>query len=1065
MAFKLTQQAIQNWGGKAVFAEAEALMKRGSVLRADYQPPWLEGEIVRDTGELRPRAKVNDSGIVENKCPCYASREQGLVCCHVVAIALTVLRRTTDPLREQKYLEEQRRAKRMAEPTHAAAYLRCDSNGTPAALLITVPATWQQDFLRGEIALGCALFLENRIVPMDQADRTRAYKFTPADENLLTVLDDICGGPTGGRITMKPPDFLNVLELRRNTTLAMTDGTALTVNATPMHMLVRLDLDRENGELLVNAHTELPFMRASEFPTYFVSGRKGWALGAGHLWPLENVLPLPYHAIYQAPIVIARPDVLRFLQVELPELQKAATVESEITPDIFPSDPATPVFQLTVRGSPASLAAELKAVYANRELAAAGPAKDGGFAIPDPTDILHYFTRNKPAEERALARLGEAGFRGPDGGALEPLAGTREVLNFLGSQIPALRRLGWKVHLEGKAAGFHESLAVATPVVHVAETGEGGWFDVGFEFESPGGSKLTPAEIQRALNRGDAFLERDGQTVVLLDRDAIESMRGVFSDCNGRESNRPGFFRLPSVYAPYVRSSLTALDGVDIEEPPNWRDRATRQNRELKIEPVALGDPLENILRPYQKEGVYWLRFLEKVNFCGLLADEMGLGKTLQTLTWLQLERSDPEARGQPALIVCPTSLVENWAREAQQFTPKRKVLIISGSKRHELWDEVAKSDIVITSYALLRRDIEHHLAHNFSVAVLDEAQHIKNRSTQNALAVKQIRAVNKLVLTGTPVENGVADIWSIMDYLMPSYLGDYELFRAQYEMPIAGGDRDGEIAQTKLRRKLHPFMLRRLKRDVAKDLPEKLIKTSFCVLSPDQQAVYNAILQESRRRIGNLVAEKGFARCHIEILAILMKLRQICCHLELLKDPELLTRVEAPSAKMDQFFEILDEAMDGGHRVLVFSQFVSMLQILRREMEARKLPYCYLDGQSKDRMAQVQRFNLQHDIPAFLISLKAGGTGLNLTGADMVVHFDPWWNPAVEDQATDRAHRIGQKRTVYSIKLIAEHTIEEKVLALQRRKQAVIAATISTGDEAIMQSLSWNDIKDLLEI
>jgi len=440
----------------------------------------------------------------------------------------------------------------------------------------------------------------------------------------------------------------------------------------------------------------------------------------------------------------------------------------------------------------------------------------------------------------------------------------------------------------------------------------------------------------------------------------------------------------------------------------------------------------------------------------------MGLGKTLQTLTWLQLPRLDPAARNKPALIVCPTSLVENWAREAQQFTPERRVLVVSGARRHERWEEIPSSDLVITSYALLRRDIERYAACDFGVAVLDEAQHIKNRSTQNAVAVKQLRARHKLVLTGTPVENGVADLWSIMDFLMPGYLGDYELFRGSYEQPIAAGDRDGEVAQAKLRRKLHPFLLRRLKRDVAKDLPEKLVKTSFCVLTPDQQRVYNALLQESRRRVGDLMAQKGFARCHLEILAILMKLRQVCCHLELLKLPEL-AKAEGPSAKLEQFFEILDEAMDGGHRMLVFSQFVSMLQIIRRELEARGLPYCYLDGQSKDRLAQVQHFNQERGIPVFLISLKAGGTGLNLTGADMVVHFDPWWNPAVEDQATDRAHRIGQKRTVYSIKLIAEQTVEEKVLALQRRKQAIIGATISSADEAIMQSLKWDDVRELL--
>ena len=1064
MSFKLTQVAIQNWGGPSVFRDAEELVKRGAILRADYQPPWLTGEIARGTGELRARAKISDSGIMENLCPCYASREQGLVCTHTVALALTVLRRTTDPLREQKYQEEQRRARRLAE-VKVSDYIRCTPDGAPANLLLTMPASWQADFARGEVPLGCALFIDGRIVPLDQVPRDRTYQLAPADANLLLVLDDICDGPAASRVPARPPDFLNVLDLRRNAAILVAGSGELTINTTPMRTLVRVDLDRENGELLVNAHTELPFLRSGEFPAYFVSGRKGWAFGASQFWPLENVLPLPYHAIYQAPIVIARRDVMRFLKSELPELQKVVTVELEadIASNAFTSTPATPTFRLQVRGSPASLAAELFAVYGQHEIAAGAPDKGGALSLPDPDDILRYLERNPTAEQRALARLAETGLRGDSGATLSPLTGTREVLNFLGSQIPALRRIGWKVQLDGKIAGFHEGMAVATPVVRVASTMDNGWFDVGFEFEDPAGGTLEPGEIQRALRRGESYLTRNGRTI-LLDRDAIDSMHGVFSDCQSREGNQPGHFRMPSIYAPYVRSSLTALDGVDVEEPPDWRERASRQNREIRLEPVALGDPLEGILRPYQKEGVYWLRFLESGGACGLLADEMGLGKTLQTLTWLQLPRVDPDARGKPALIVCPTSLVENWAREAQQFTPHRKVLIISGTRRHELWDEIATSDLVITSYALLRRDIERYEACDFGVAVLDEAQHIKNRSTQNALAVKQIRARYKVVLTGTPVENGVADLWSIMDFLMPGYLGDYELFRGEYEQPIMAGDRDGEVAQTKLRRKLHPFLLRRLKRDVAKDLPEKLTKTSYCILSPDQQRVYNTLLQESRKRVGDLVAEKGFERCSMEILAILLKLRQVCCHLELLKLPEL-AKAERPSSKLEQFFELLDEAMDGGHRILVFSQFVSMLQIIRRELDSRGLTYCYLDGQSKDRMTQVQRFNQQQNIPVFLISLKAGGTGLNLTGADMVVHFDPWWNPAVEDQATDRAHRIGQKRTVYSIKMITEQTVEEKVLALQKRKQAIIGATISSADETILKSLTWDDVRDLLGV
>jgi SNF2 family DNA or RNA helicase len=516
------------------------------------------------------------------------------------------------------------------------------------------------------------------------------------------------------------------------------------------------------------------------------------------------------------------------------------------------------------------------------------------------------------------------------------------------------------------------------------------------------------------------------------------------------------------IHAAYVQAALHSLDGVDVEAAPEWLAKAQQQNRDLKIEPVPLGDPLEGILRDYQKSGVYWLQYLEKSGFCGILADEMGLGKTLQTLTWLQLNRQSEAAHGKPALIICPTSLVENWAEEAAKFTPHLRVLKMHGADRHDHWDQVAESNLVITSYALIRRDLDQYLQHEFSVAALDEAQHIKNRTTQNAEAVKKIQAHHKLVLTGTPIENSVSDLWSIMDFLMPGYLGSHKLFREKYELPIQNGGPDAELAQIKLRRKLHPFLLRRLKKEVAKDLPDKIQRVAHCTLSKDQHMVYKKLLESAKKEITSLVDAKGFNKSRMQVLKILLQLRQTCCHLDLLKLPDL--KSEYPSAKMELFFELVDEALDAGHRILVFSQFTTMLGILREELEARNLKHCYLDGSTKNRQERVREFNTDRSIPLFLISLKAGGTGLNLTGADMVIHFDPWWNPAVEDQATDRAHRIGQKNTVYSIKLITKNTVEEKVLQMQQRKKSVIDATLEK-EGTFEQGLSWNDVQELLSI
>ena len=444
----------------------------------------------------------------------------------------------------------------------------------------------------------------------------------------------------------------------------------------------------------------------------------------------------------------------------------------------------------------------------------------------------------------------------------------------------------------------------------------------------------------------------------------------------------------------------------------------------------------------------------------------MGLGKTIQTLAWLSLQRVRGEKA--PAIVVCPTSLVENWAHEARHFVPDMKAIVLSGAQRREDFDKIPGSDLAITSYALMRRDIEEYRKFRFSAVVLDEAQNIKNQNTQNARSVKQLDpSAARLVVTGTPIENSVSDLWSIMDFLMPGYLGHYETFKRAYEEPLLGdaGSEEYQDAARRLRDKLAPFLLRRLKRQVAKDLPPKVVQIGWCRLSDEQRRVYNRILDESRMQVTGSVKSVGFEKSRMLILTVLLRLRQVCCHLALLGKENPIPDAENPSGKLDHLLDLLERAISGGHRTLVFSQFVEMLHIIRDELQRRKIPFCYLDGSSKDRMESVQRFNTDESIPVFLISLKAGGTGLNLTGADEVIHVDPWWNPAVEEQATDRAHRIGQKNTVHSVRLITSDTIEERVLQMQRRKRAIINSTVETGDEQTLSKLTWADVQKLLDI
>ncbi len=1062
----ITVSLLESWGGKQVLHEARLLVEQGLVLKAEYEQPWISGTLLHNSRPFNTRMRVLPDGNVESECPCYANRERGIICSHVIALGLVIASQIADPMRQRKMQAERRRADQLAAVDESQFIKRAapgSPNSCPASVTVRLDPAWIEGIANDAIPLLPYISTTDRSVPISRVPNQTTLALSREDDNLLFALEDIAGGPVPDILPVSRRDFMTILSGRIGETLSDCENNPILIHAKKVYSILALDLLPESGALQLSLSTTPPFLPPGDDPVYIIDAHTAWVYAADHLWPIGNVVPEPYQSLYQAPLLINRPDILRFLHGEVPMLQRKVGLSSDISTDLFTIDPANPAFRLEILGSPASLAATLYAQYGDVVCIADKPDKQDHFSLPDPDDCMRYLVRNRQAEQTALLRLRHWGLIGESGDSLQSLVGTREVRNFLGSALPALRRDGWKIDLQGRIHPFFESLSFVTPVVQVSPSDDQRWFDVSFRFEDAAGATVRPDQIHDALRKQDASIEHNGSTL-LLDAEAITSLLDVFGDCGtGAPQAPPGCFRLSSVYAPYVEASLRNLEGIDIEDTDSWRRKAHLSNRLQALEPIDMPPHLDAILRPYQKDGVSWLRFLEANGFCGLLADEMGLGKTLQTLAWLQLPRLDPACSGKPALVVCPTSLVQNWAEEAARFAPALNTLPVSGNQREDLWQQAPNMDLVITSYALLRRDLEACLSLHFAAVILDEAQHIKNHSTRNAQAAKQLRAHHKLVLTGTPVENGVADLWSIMDFLMPGYLGSHQQFRTLYERPIAKDDPDAAERQTKLRRKLHPFLLRRKKRDVAKELPPKIERVASCDLSPDQKVVYRELLAQSRRHIADVVAARGFQQARMEILTTLLRLRQACCHLDLLKWDQLTA--ERPSAKMELFSELVDEAIDGGHRILVFSQFVTMLHILRKDLENRGIPYCYLDGSTKDRMAQVHRFNTTRSIPVFLISLKAGGTGLNLTGADMVIHYDPWWNPAVENQATDRAYRIGQKRTVYSVKLITKGTVEEKVLAMQNRKMAVIQATVESPDDALPEILSWEDVQQLLEM
>ena len=516
-----------------------------------------------------------------------------------------------------------------------------------------------------------------------------------------------------------------------------------------------------------------------------------------------------------------------------------------------------------------------------------------------------------------------------------------------------------------------------------------------------------------------------------------------------------GRMHLPAYRALYLNKLLEEHEEIASNRDRNFR-RLARSFKTASEADVEVPSSLQDVLRPYQEQGFRWLNTLCQYGFGGVLADDMGLGKTVQLLT-LILHEKESGAK-QPSLIVCPSSLMYNWQAECQRFTPQLRSVIIAGSQaeRRPVLQRAGEYDLLITSYDLLKRDFPIYEELRFHIAALDEAQFIKNHASAGAKAVKTLHAEHRFALTGTPMENRLSELWSIFDYLMPGFLYPYETFRREMETPIVKtGD---EQATRRLRRMVGPFILRRLKTDVLRDLPEKTEETRPVSIEDEQRRLYDAQVARLQDMLAQADAE-DFQKNRIAVLAQLTRLRQICC------DPSLtVENYKGPSAKREALLDLLRSAIDGGHKVLVFSQFTSMLALIEEDLKAEGIPYMLLTGETpkEERVEMTDRFN-RDDTPVFLISLKAGGTGLNLVGADIVVHYDPWWNLAVQHQATDRAHRIGQEKPVSVYKLIARNTIEEKIVKLQESKRE-LADSILAGDHASLASLSREELMELVE-
>ena len=476
------------------------------------------------------------------------------------------------------------------------------------------------------------------------------------------------------------------------------------------------------------------------------------------------------------------------------------------------------------------------------------------------------------------------------------------------------------------------------------------------------------------------------------------------------------------------------------------------------VETLTLPQGINAEFREYQLKGFGWLWFMYKYGLNGILADDMGLGKTLQALTVLQ--KAKEEDGPMPTLVIAPTTVVFNWESEIQKFAPTLSCLKLQGGERKQFFKKIPEYDVVITSYALVRRDIAKLKDINFRYIILDESQNIKNATSQTAQTVKQLNSQHKLALSGTPIENKLEELWSVFDFLMPGFLFTMADFNSRYVNPIM--ERQDKIVEKRLKLQIYPFILRRMKRDVAKDLPDKVENIAYCELTDEQKDFYLQVLDSTKEELFKSIEQNGLEKSRLSIFSALLRMRQICCHPRLYDKNNVKNVIS--SGKFEKLKVMLEEIISEKHRILLFSQFVDMLDIVKAWLEKTGIKYEYLTGKTKDRQGAVERFNNDPTIPIFLISLKAGGTGLNLTGADYVIHYDPWWNPAVEDQATDRAYRIGQKKKVFVYRLITRNTVEEKIQKLKTIKRNLVDSVISV-DRNITKSLTMDDIREIFSV
>ena len=986
-----TEEILRKAASWQAFKEGKSLLDGGMVVEVTAGAASWQGTVRMGKRLMKVTVVVKSPTYLDTNCPCSDNQRSGSFCCHAVATGLATLKPAVATRSIQATVQKVQSSQVAAVPWQ-----------------ILLPLNWREALTRGKFAATLAVATNEEISPAD--DRLSAWL---AKENVVN----------------KPLLSLNLDGQRVSSLLeSIADHPRLAVGKD------RLSIQIRSGERLqlTTAEHRLDHILLVPDPESRV-----WTSVGGSFWQITEVLVTRVgEGTIPADLASNFGELALGKSVKIPTQKFFNHLESWQEWLHFPEGSwldtlhfvqAPCVLELTLEGSLQHLEAQLAVRYG-----LATPVPPGLGKVDGLPQLLgeHCQVRDLGKEERAATRMMKAGFTVENfSSGRWVMKGESAILEFLTKSLPLLRK-EWTV-VEGERFGHvQKQVAVVSPKIEILGSGED-WLSFDLSFQTTDGISVPAAEVRRLLRAGSGS-KQVGERRLIISDELANLIDPLFSELDLRQENG--------------RFIASARTGELIREIRNKIDNSQTGNDQavsFTFEPPLT---LQAELRPYQTLGAGWM--LDRVQRFGgaLLADDMGLGKTVQTIALIERMFLDEIDDSGVVMVVATASLLGNWRAEFTRFAPSRTVRILHGTGRDSEREKVEPGDVILTSYGTLARDLAYHLKRDYRAVVVDEASLMRNPDTDHAKAVSKLKATCRIALTGTPIENGVKDLWSIFRFVQPGWLGSREEFKDRYEQPLATGESAGAVIE-RLRLKISPFLLRRTKEQVAPELPSKLFIDEFCDLSPDQQGVYKELLVEGRKRVDTISdsGNKGAAR--MQMLTALLRLRQTCCDLALLKNDRFNQLLVARrSSKLNRLLELIEEAVNGNHRMLIFSQFQTQLREIEKCISERGWDSLRLDGQTRNRQQLVDKFQQPDGPPIFLISLKAGGYGLNLTAADTVVHFDPWWNPAAEAQATDRAHRIGQTRPVTVYRLLTRGTVEEKVLRLQAKKRELASAIDETG-------------------